>query len=964
MDFRPTDQQQAVITHDEGPVLVIAGPGAGKTFTLVERIVHLVAHKGVQPEQLLVATFTEKAANELVSRIARRLMQEGVQVNVDDMYVGTLHSICLRLLEEHREFTRLKKNFTLMDQFDQSYFFFQHLRQFEELAPLSLLARGNENVGRWKRATLLCGWMNKLSEEVLSADALQADPDEVIQALGKWYALYLTLLEKENLLDFSVIQLEALKLLKDNPDTVLAPLKEKIRYVMVDEYQDTNTIQERLLFTLLDDKQNICVVGDDDQGLYRFRGATIRNILEFPRRFPKGRCAVHTLTVNYRSDPGIITFYNDWMNGSVDGFSWQGDDGTLFRYPKQIVPPEGRASLETPVLRVSGSADAQNWHEEVREFLETMKERHLTDWNQVAFLFRSVRWDKAKALASYLEEHGIPVYAPRSDLYFEREEVRLMIGALLFLFPVFRGIREQWEKSFGALAIWDFYDTCLLLFAEKLRQPDNKELKDWCVRRVREVEGMRVRNTPLDWGFSGLFYQLIQFPLFSGYLELGTSSRDERPARNLAIFSQLIVKFEYLHHIQVLHPAYLEKNIGDLFNHYFRYIVDGGMTEFEDPGDSTPQGAVSFMTIHQAKGLEFPITIVGSLHAVPRKQHTELDELLEARHYERPAFEPLERIKEFDFKRLYYTAFSRAKNLLVLSCQEELTKKGKFKTPSHPFHAFYTALPSWREVDLSALKPDAVRPAGVKGRYSYTSHILIYEGCPRQYQFFKYWEFSPVREGPMLFGQLVHQTIEDIHKAVLREQPETVTEDNIRLWFDVNYANLSHKERVYLAPQIREVALGHVLRYVARKQGRWDDIRGTEVDVSLIRDEYILTGKIDLIQGKGDTVEIVDFKATPKPNQYAERHLLERYRRQLEIYAYLVEQRHGLEVSAMNLYYTGEESGVPTYRFPYDGTSVDKTIADVDAVVGCMERREFAVQERPAKLCKECDLRAFCDRCE
>lgn len=290
MDFQPTQQQQAVINHDEGPVLVIAGPGAGKTFTLVERIVHLVAHKGIQPEQLLVATFTEKAANELTSRIARRLMQEGVQANVDEMYVGTLHSICLRLLEEHREFTRLKKNFTLMDQFDQSYFFFQHLRQFEELAPLSLLVRGNVNVGRWKRATLLCGWMNKLSEEVLSADALQADPDEVIQALGKWYALYLSLLEKENLLDFSVIQLEALKLLKNSP-TVLASLREKIRYVMVDEYQDTNTIQERLLFTLLDDKQNICVVGDDDQGLYRFRGATIRNILEFPRRFPKGRKA-------------------------------------------------------------------------------------------------------------------------------------------------------------------------------------------------------------------------------------------------------------------------------------------------------------------------------------------------------------------------------------------------------------------------------------------------------------------------------------------------------------------------------------------------------------------------------------------------------------------------------------------------------------------------------------------------
>uniref|UniRef100_UPI0013EB19E4 UvrD-helicase domain-containing protein n=1 Tax=Desulfovibrio sp. ZJ369 TaxID=2709793 RepID=UPI0013EB19E4 len=235
MDFQPTPQQQAVITHENGPVLVIAGPGSGKTFTLVERIVHLVVNKGVKPEQLLVATFTEKVAKEIVSRVARRLMQEGVTVNVDEMYIGTLHSICLRLLEEHREFTRLKKNFTVMDQFDQSYFFFQHLREFEELAPVTLLLKGERQTSRWKKATLLCGWMNKLSEEMLSAEALMADPDEAIQALGKWYALYQKLLEQENLLDFSVIQLEAYRLLTQNQDSVLAPLREKIRYVMVDE---------------------------------------------------------------------------------------------------------------------------------------------------------------------------------------------------------------------------------------------------------------------------------------------------------------------------------------------------------------------------------------------------------------------------------------------------------------------------------------------------------------------------------------------------------------------------------------------------------------------------------------------------------------------------------------------------------------------------------------------------------
>ena len=917
--------------------------------------------KKVPPEQILVATFTEKAATELVTRISHRLLSRNIIVNIDEMYVGTLHSICLRLLEEHREFTRLKKNFTLMDQFDQAYFFFQRLRAFEEVAPLSLLT-GKDELSRWRKANMLCGWINKLSEELIEPDALMGDQDEAVQALGKWYALYLRLLEEENLLDFSVIQREALKLLESNPDSVLAPLRQQLRYLMIDEYQDTNTVQERILFTLLNESRNICVVGDDDQGLYRFRGATIRNILEFPARFAPGECSVHSLTVNYRSDPGIIDFYNKWMDGSEDGFSWAGGKGVSFRYPKAIVPPDGKISFEQPVITVSGSTENHDWHEEVLAFLRHMRKHHLEDWNQVAFLFRSVRWDKAKALAQYLEEHDIPVYAPRSDLYFDREEVRLLIGAMLFLFPLFKEIRDEWTAKYAPLAVWDLYDTCLRLFADRLRLPQNKELRDWCVHRAREIQGMLLTNRPLDYGFSALFYQLLQFPLFSQFLELQASSRDERPARNMAIFSQLLIKFEYLHHIQVLHPDYLKKNVQDLFNHFLRYLEDGGITEFEDAEDSTPQGSIAFMTIHQAKGLEFPVTIVGSLHASPRKQHTELDEILQDKYYGRKPFEPLDRIKGFDFKRLYYTAFSRAKNLLVLSCQEEKTAKGKLRIPTAHFQPFYTPLPAWRGVDLSSLQVDAVRPSSFKGRYSYTSHVLVYEGCPRQYQFFKYWEFTPVREGPMLFGQLVHQTIEDVHKSVLRGHPEEVAENNVRLWFDVNYANLSHKERVYLAPQIREVAFGHVLRYVGRKGGDWTDIRGTEVDVSLVKDDYILTGKIDLIQGTGNTVEIVDFKATPKPDQYAERYLLERYKRQLEIYAHLVEQRHGLEVSAMNLYYTGEESGVPTYRFPFERQSVDATISGVDEVVDCMEQKKFAVAERPPKLCKECDLKPYCDR--
>ena len=899
----PSRQQQAVIEHTEGPLLVIAGPGSGKTFTLVERVVHLVTGKNISPENIFIGTFTEKAAAELITRITRRLLAQNITVNVNEMYIGTLHSICLRILEESREHTRLKKNFTLLDQFDQCYFIFQCLAEFEEQAPLALLL-GRDNVSRWDKANALCAWMNKLSEEVVDPSALRRDESESVIALGKWYAHYLALLEQENLLDFSVIQLETLKLLENRP-AALAELQNKIQYIMIDEYQDTNTVQERLLFALAGTRKNICVVGDDDQGLYRFRGATIRNILEFPSRFAPNECTVRSLTVNYRSDPGIIDFYNRWMDGSVDGFSWADEDKT-FRYAKSIVPQEGRTALPQAVIKLPGNPESRNWHNEVLTFLQTLRANGLKNWNQVAFLFRSVRNDKAKALAAYLEENGIPVYAPRADMYFEREEVHLMIGALLFIFPDFREIRAQWESRYGALAVWDYYDICFALFGEAMRQPENAEMKNWCVRRVREIQQMSAKKKPLDWGFSKLFYQLLQFPLFARFVSVGPGQLDERPARNLAIFSQLLVKFEYLHHILVLHPDYLQKNITDLFNHFLRYIVDGGISEFEDAEESTPNDCLAFMTIHQSKGLEFPVTVVGSLEAVPRKQYAELDELLQASYYQRPPFEPLERVKEFDFKRLYYTAFSRAKNLLVLTVQEERNKgKQTLKAPSAYFRPFYLSLPEWRDIDLATMGIDRVHPAGLKSQYSYTSHVLVYEGCPRQYQFFKHWEFSPVREGPMLFGTLVHQTIEDIHKAAINGQPEQIIENNVRRWFDVNYANLSHKERVYLAPHSRENAFAHVMRYVDRKGGNWEDIRATEVDVSLVKDEYILSGKIDLIKGRGDTVEIVDFKATLKPNQYAERHLLERYKRQLEIYAHLVQERHGLEVSAMNLYYTG-----------------------------------------------------------
>jgi DNA helicase-2/ATP-dependent DNA helicase PcrA len=236
-------QQLEAITTTEGPLLIIAGPGSGKTFTLVERVVYLLTEKDIFPECIMVVTFTDKAAQELTTRISNRLDQLGVRFNLNEMYLGTFHSICLRWLQDHREFTRLKHNFTVFDEFDQHYFVYQRFSAFEALEGITHLAGNPATASTWERSESLMKWINTVSEEALDIQALLVAPDAAIQALGRCAQLYHTLLEEQNALDFSTIQREALHLLRTYPP-VRDALKERIVYVMVDEYQDFSVIDQ------------------------------------------------------------------------------------------------------------------------------------------------------------------------------------------------------------------------------------------------------------------------------------------------------------------------------------------------------------------------------------------------------------------------------------------------------------------------------------------------------------------------------------------------------------------------------------------------------------------------------------------------------------------------------------------------------------------------------------------------
>lgn len=591
------EAQRSAISTTDGPLLIIAGPGTGKTYTLVKRIVYLIIEKDVLPEEIMIATFTEKAAKELITRITNELYAIGVSVNLNEMYIGTFHSICLRILKDHLEYTRIKKNYRMLDNFDQQYMVFQKINRFRNLPYFDVIF--DKKQGAWRQAGEIVKYVNNLAEELVDIDEMQGDADEHIVAVANIMKQYNTLMEDENLIDFSSIQTEAYKLLIEEP-SILEEIQQKIKYVMVDEYQDTNYIQELLVFLIAGKNKNICVVGDDDQGLYRFRGATIRNILEFPGHFAEGECKQVKLVTNYRSERQIIDFYNKWMSttdGRAYDFMWKN-----FRFEKKIVPPEGKKAAKVGVIKCSGKDLLDDWYEQVYSFITQLKSSGvLTDYNQIAVLCKSVKGDKIIGMVEYLEEHGIKVYSPRSEMFFERKEIKQVIGCMILCFPEYIRKLQQRDFSYDFEILYKYYDTQCIAAARELILQYRDTLGKWIAEKMHKHANLKKDNA--DYAFTGLLYQLLQFEPFSTYLGIDMKSGviDERPARNLSILSSILGKYEYLHRIDVFTENNIIESVERFFNMYFRFLFDGGITEYEDDSEYAPSGCVSFMTIHQSK---------------------------------------------------------------------------------------------------------------------------------------------------------------------------------------------------------------------------------------------------------------------------------------------------------------------------------------------------------------------------
>jgi len=859
--FVPNPAQRQAILHTGGPLYLPAGPGSGKTRVLLWRTVQLIACQGVAPEAIFLATFTEKAAGQLREGIRALLgavtNETGKPYDVERMYVGTVHSLCQRLLTDRRFFPDFHAGHapTLLDELGQYFQIYRKSRWAALTADLELGEEphlaintlfGKKSASRHESVTNCVSLFNRLSEECLTSSdwagrTFNPALDDTLRCLLDAYDRYhKTLAEHPPRTDFSLLQQKALEVLNnyDGPPV--------FHHVIVDEYQDTNTIQERLFFALAQQTRNLCVVGDDDQALYRFRGATVENFVQFPARCQKHWQEEPTkipLATNYRSRKQIVDVYSDFMawpdwseagtkGGRKPNVPYGGD---FFRVAAKGI--HAHSSDAQPAVVATTPGDGESVAGELAGFCRRLlDEKVVANPNQIAVLFPSLKSVQVTRLKAALEREGLRVYAPRAGTFLEVEEAEAMFGLFLQVFGRPRLTFEptqgsdfhryhQWmDKAAGTAGglmsadpflkefvrdrkadiarvladfaalqtviqknAWDItapYDLKTmrrpLLQAAGLSDEAKRTLTSFYFERIvekRAAEGQPFslryivsRATSLDWNPLDLFYRFCGFGYFKAMFDLAETGGDEGPICNLGLVSQYLARFmeEYATVLsaQLLQEEGMQRL---LFSSYLYVLFRRGESEYEDAEDPFPRGRIPFLTIHQSKGLEFPVVVLGN--TARRDMGPQTIEKLVAPLLTRDG-EPLDRMSEFDSMRMFYVALSRAKNLLVLA-----HGTGSGMTPFAPFKPLLAGnmarIPTF---DVSQVPPSVLDHEDTPRNYSFTADYLVYDRCPRQYMIFRKYGFVPSRSQTMMFGSLVHQTIEDLHQFLIAHRARQKTQ--------------------------------------------------------------------------------------------------------------------------------------------------------------------------------------------
>ncbi|MFA5888720.1 MAG: UvrD-helicase domain-containing protein [Candidatus Paceibacterota bacterium] len=598
-------EQKMAVLATEGPVLIVAGAGAGKTKTLTHRILHLIS-SGVSPERILAITFTNKAAKEMRERVLKLLRHSS-----RTPFVSTFHALGVQIIKENAELLKLPRHFNIFDKADskkalKDAIVYLGMDPKDHLEKIQHIISGEKSRG-------------VDIKEYLERESY----DQTSELTKKVWVKYDDTLKKEHALDFDDLLLKTLKLLKKHQD-ILEKYQERFLYIHVDEYQDTNKVQNSIVELLADKYKNICVVGDTDQNIYSWRGAEIKNMLHFEKQYPDVK--TFFLEQNYRSTKNILAVANEIIKKNN------------FRIPKKLF-------TENPEGEKVGLFKARNENDEAH-FI-AMKAKDLisggTKDDNIAVLYRANF--QSRVLEDAFLSHGVP-YQMLGTKFFERKEIKDVVSFIkASLNP------ENWSdfvrivnippRGIGKTTVQK------IISGQETELPENTRAKINNFRKMlEEFKNILVTEKPSD----SIKYIIKK----SGIKEMYDTGKEDDVERLENIMELVSLAKEY-----DVHPP--EEAIE-------KFLTDTALVSDQDSLDGEKRG-VKLMTVHSSKGLEFDYVFISGLESdlFPHKRSYEGKRPNEDKEEER---------------RLFYVALTRAAKKLFLTWANTRTIFGTIEVNS------------------------------------------------------------------------------------------------------------------------------------------------------------------------------------------------------------------------------------------------------------------------------------------
>lgn len=949
-------EQIQAIRYGKGPLLIIAGAGTGKTTVITERIKYLISSNKAKPQEILALTFTEKASLEMEQRVDEIMPYGYIQ-----MWISTFHSFCDRILRDEALHIGLDSHYVLMTEAETLLFLKKRLFDFklDYFRPA-----GNPT----KFLNGMLGHFSRLADEDVSPnqyfDWAQAQREEIKKnkELARAYKKYEELKIKNGVMDFADLISNSLKLFRSRKN-VLQRYRKKFKYILVDEYQDTNISQNKLVQLLAGKRANLTVVADDDQSIYRFRGAAVSNVLQFRKKYP--RLKIVTLTKNYRSTQEVLNrAYDLIQRNNPDRLEVKEKIDKKLISVRKI---KGKKIKFFLTDRVENEAETVT--KEIKKLVSKKRpslsaRQGFYKWSDIAILVRAN--NHADPFVRAFIRHGIPFQFLGPGKLLRQEEVKDLVAYLKVLYnfednvaffrtlslPIFKISARDIAAARNYARKFNFSLFEAAEKAEKLRI--SKKSKE----KIKEVVGMIHRHLKMiskEQASNIILYFLKDSGIYQTLFET-KSEREERRVSNLNKFFQKLITYEVEHE-----DAGVEAVVD-----WLNLKMEMGESPLASGLDWTQENKVNILTVHSAKGLEFSVVFLVNLvnERFPTRKRREKipipDDLVK------------EVLPEGDFheqeeRRLFYVGMTRAKDCLYFTSAKFYGEAKRMKKISpFVFEALgekainNQQLAISNQISIFDFKPIKELPVTscqlpvTKITYLSYSQLDTFNRCPLQYRYKYIFKIPAPVHSSASFGTSIHNVLKDFYQNIKSGKKQEIEDLLIILknnWIKLGYTSKKQEEFSHnLAKKI--------LTDFYNKFHKHETVpRSLEQNFKFpIKSGLIIGGKIDRIDEKKDgRIEIIDYKTGDKlPTQKeVDKNL------QLTVYAMACAQKYFLGKEPkdiiLSLLFLKQGKKISTKRTKDD---LRKTRKDLLEKIKEIETSDFL--PTPGFMCKFCEYKLLC----